>query len=1133
MSLIDKIQYPTTVLDRRLYEAVFDNILGDTSCISDESLTNLLLQNPEIKCRGCGATFTRDLIYDNPLEEIILFMKRPENFYYTCRWLFNVELVPFQLMILQELWTKKFPMLLMSRGGSKSFLLSVYAMLRAMFETNCKVILAGAAFRQSKLVFEYMENIWRQSPILRNIVGVGRGEGPRRDIDRCNFFIFGSEVQAIPIGDGCLKSLTPLTLRHGFRMLGQLKQDSRVRGQASNYIVCDEAAVWGNRQFSQFDEIYDNGFKPIKNIITKKGFELGGTYNHKIKVLRNHKIEWCRFDELKIGEYVLIDRSERWHDGDFQCTEDQAYTLGYLIGNGHWTNQYRIGVATIDEEVIPILNRGTNMEFKSYGEDHIHYVASGKPERSKWRKFWNLKVSYALNKELPDSILSSNKQMMAACMRGLFDSDGTVQIYTQKGGTAISVSFSSISERLVKQIQYILLHYGIISCVSSRVRDPANPRVWELLITGQNSIKFAKEIGFGICRKNSILQVAVSQKIRTTQVDDIIPYVRDEMLRIANTNKTPRGQNTDSGVSRHKILDRKEMTVEFIQRFISKYKYTEDPFIETLSTLCNPDIFYDVVTDISDDQDYTYDIHVPETHEYCANGFYSHNTKIRGLRSNYTICDEAAAILQNPEVFEVVIRGFSSVSKSPDMNVANNARVDILRQMGMSQEADDAEEAIGFGNQIVISGTAYYTFNRLYDYYKRYNAIIESQGDTNKLEEIFLGAVPDGFDWTQYSVITIPFDMLPKGFMDEDLVAQAKATFHTASYLMEYKTCFVGDSSGFFKRSLIESCVCNKPINLPSGPVTFQAVTCGNPNKKYIMGVDPASETDNFSVVVLEIHEDHRRIVYAWSITREKLRERLAKRGSVGQKSFYSYCARKIRDISKMFPCEHIGIDGQGGGIAIMEALHDPDELQPGELPIWPYIKQGDNDVYWWEEAKKPTDSEVGLHTLHVVQFVNPKFTSDANHGLRKDFESKIVLLPHFDTASIGMACEADKAHDREYDTLEDCVMEIEALKDELTTIIHEQTITGRDRWDTPAIKRAGNKVGRLRKDRYTALTIANLIARVSVATVLVGFQYKPIGGYVSSSSIVKKDGPSGSMYIGPDHIISKMTGTYGIGVRR
>jgi hypothetical protein len=364
--------------------------------------------------------------------------------------------------------------------------------------------------------------------------------------------------------------------------------------------------------------------------------------------------------------------------------------------------------------------------------------------------------------------------------------------------------------------------------------------------------------------------------------------------------------------------------------------------------------------------------------------------------------------------------------------------------------------------------------------------------------------------------------------MDEAQIYQARATVHRSIYLMEYGASFASDSDGFFKRSLIESCVCVEPIMLSGGPVQFSAVIQGVPRQEYIYGIDPASEQDNFSIVIMEKHKDHNRIVYCWSITRQELREKIKKQGKIEDRSFYNYCARKIRDLMKIFPTSHIGIDAQGGGIAIVEALHDESLIEDGELPIWPYIKRGDNDVFWWEDDNKPTDGLPGLHILHLVQFANADFTREANHGMRKDFENKYTLFPYFDSVTVSEALHIDKIQGREYDTLEDCVMEIEELKDELSTIIHEQTLGGRDKWDTPEVKLPGNRKGRLRKDRYTALLIANTICHV-IANPLPGIQYQTAGGFVGQ----KRKPKSSRMYIGPEHLVSHMNSIHGRGVVR
>src|SRR3982751_447290 len=59
---------------------------------------------------------------ENPHIFLLKLMMDPKNFSFTCKYIFNIELAPFQLVILQELWQRKYPMLIASRGASKSYL---------------------------------------------------------------------------------------------------------------------------------------------------------------------------------------------------------------------------------------------------------------------------------------------------------------------------------------------------------------------------------------------------------------------------------------------------------------------------------------------------------------------------------------------------------------------------------------------------------------------------------------------------------------------------------------------------------------------------------------------------------------------------------------------------------------------------------------------------------------------------------------------------------------------------------------------------------------------------------------------------------------------------------------------------
>jgi hypothetical protein len=183
--------------------------------------------------------------------------------------------------------------------------------------------------------------------------------------------------------------------------------------------------------------------------------------------------------------------------------------------------------------------------------------------------------------------------------------------------------------------------------------------------------------------------------------------------------------------------------------------------------------------------------HDTDRHSFYAGDSVAHalpigdGQKIRGMRATTTISDEFHSMIL--EVFEVVIEGFASVNANPVEKVKRVSTNKILKQFGM--DIDELKEELG--NQTIISGTAFYAFNHFYDYWNRYKGIVNSRGNIRKLEEIFNGEVPSKFDWSDYSVIRLPWEVVPEGMMDETHIAKAKAIMHSSRYLMEYGACLL------------------------------------------------------------------------------------------------------------------------------------------------------------------------------------------------------------------------------------------------------------------------------------------------------------------------------------------------------
>jgi len=462
--------------------------------------------------------------------------------------------------------------------------------------------------------------------------------------------------------------------------------------------------------------------------------------------------------------------------------------------------------------------------------------------------------------------------------------------------------------------------------------------------------------------------------------------------------------------------------------------------------------------------------------------------KIRGLRANYVICDEFSSI--NEEVFNVVVQGFAIVASDPVEKVKEYATIKKLKKCGQwSDEMEALFRSRAGGNQIVCSGTAYYSFNHFYKRFKQWHDIIASKGDPHRLASA-LGSDESlkNFQWKDYAILRIPYNEVPEGMLDANILNQARATLSRSQFLMEYCACFISDTDGFYRRSILEAATCNKPIVTLDGLVQFNAQMTGDRKKSYVMAIDPAADKDNAAIVLLELNVSHRKIAHVWTTNKKKyndLRKYMEAKGKEVSEDYYRYIAMKIRQFMREFPIEHIIMDKNGGGTAIAESLKSIESYEAGELPIYPIIDP---------DEPKPDDIRKGLHILELLA-PTMEINADANHGMLKDFQDKVLIFPMFNSIEVAKSIEIDVINNLEFDGFEDLLEEVEELKNEITSIVVTPSSNiGKETFDTPSIKLEGMKKGRLRKDRYSALLYANFYARNKNVETAIKIQYNPVG---------------------------------------
>ena len=441
--------------------------------------------------------------------------------------------------------------------------------------------------------------------------------------------------------------------------------------------------------------------------------------------------------------------------------------------------------------------------------------------------------------------------------------------------------------------------------------------------------------------------------------------------------------------------------------------------------------------------------------------------KIRGQRANIIACDEIASVPKG--IFDTVVLGFAATKSDGGFDSVKNAykHYAMEKQTVLISESDEKQFKIPTmlgSNQILMSGTAYYTFNHIYDYYRQYTAIIKSGGDPEIIKELYPEFVlnDDKLRPEDYAVIRLPYDRLPKGMMDDKILAQGRLLMDETIFKMEYFCCFNQDSDGFYLASSLNAATC--PVNIDGKIYSFSCKLVGDPDKIYVMGIDPASEEDNFAIAIIEMDEDKNKVVYVWTTNKKDFDA--AKKDGVLDKSiddYHTFCIKHIRDLIRRFNIQLIKCDAGGGGVHIREGLRDADKMAPGDEKI----------------ILINNEEEKGKKILSMVEFNSAVWRRESHYQLRKDIVERKTLFPEYNAAELAVYEAQDNLFNNRYDTIGDCYSEINELKIETSMIKHSQTQGGTERWDVPRISTVDseNNKKKLKKDRFTALLLANWAA--------------------------------------------------------
>ncbi len=362
-------------------------------------------------------------------------------------------------------------------------------------------------------------------------------------------------------------------------------------------------------------KFFNTGKRNILKIQLQNNQWIKVTPNHPLLTLdKDLNIVWKLAENFVVGDKVLI--SYDVSNACFGTNNDiaEAKMLGCMISEGYATTQNRIGINNKDLDMInPVvnfikskINTQANICYNKKRDYYEYCFANA--------EFYNTFIntyefSKSKDKHLPKCFMEGTKEYQAICLAYLFEGDGSVD-------NNHGISYSSISEELIHQLQVILLqNFGIISSINhSSKRNEI-----KLYINNVSAERFQNEIGFISERKKSVLNSLVDTfknrpNIANSNIcciHEITNYVRKNCL--------------EGCVAKAKIKSYSNIkTFNQSKEFISKEDY------DRLENIIN-NYYYIPITSIEMvESENAYSIKIDDdTHSFIGNGFVNHNTEAK------------------------------------------------------------------------------------------------------------------------------------------------------------------------------------------------------------------------------------------------------------------------------------------------------------------------------------------------------------------------------------------------------------------------------------------------------------------------------------------------------------------------
>jgi len=401
-------------------------------------------------------------------------------------------------------------------------------------------------------------------------------------------------------------------------------------------------------QSSKKSEFFSREVNKLLKIKLRSGKEIKLTPEHPLLTING----WKPTQELTIGSRIGTPRKTCF--GNNSMPEYEIKLLAYLLAEGHTKsvvlfsnsedkivddfrkelnlfdsslelkedskNNYRISSPSWRNEIINQDKRRTNKGQFVKGSKNVCQKRSIRELIEREKMFGLL----ATEKFLSQNILKLNKENLSLFLNRLFSCDGSLY----KVNNYWEGSYSSSSKQLIKQIQSLLLKFGILSKLrTKKMKYKKEFRIsYELVLNSENLVTFIEEIGF--FGKKQELEFIAKQEILSKKRNPNVDTIPKEIWE----NYSPNNWAAIGRAMGYKYPKAMRERINYSPSRQTLLGISEVEQHNPLYLLATSDLFWDEITSIEilEGNFKVYDICVPENHNFVANDIIVHNSYTLG-----------------------------------------------------------------------------------------------------------------------------------------------------------------------------------------------------------------------------------------------------------------------------------------------------------------------------------------------------------------------------------------------------------------------------------------------------------------------------------------------------------------------